>query len=179
MINYNPVELILAKRNGTALNEDQIRNLVEGFLSGEVPDYQMSALLMAIYFQGLNKEDLEFLGFKKERSLKLGDEYQIEYSKELEDKLKSFGYKKTWGHEGLSDSYAIFEVDNKDHEDYKKVFLSVRDNPILAPTLVNNEGVEERPLRVHKVSQEEHYDTEDKRINEENKETSRKSNRNR
>ncbi|HOJ42102.1 MAG TPA: thymidine phosphorylase, partial [Candidatus Syntrophosphaera thermopropionivorans] len=58
MINYNPVELILAKRNGTALNEDQIRNLVEGFLSGEVPDYQMSALLMAIYFQGLNKEEI-------------------------------------------------------------------------------------------------------------------------
>ncbi|HOZ92028.1 MAG TPA: thymidine phosphorylase [Candidatus Syntrophosphaera thermopropionivorans] len=58
MINYNPVELILAKRNGTVLNEDQIRNLVEGFLTGEVPDYQMSALLMAIYFQGLNKEEI-------------------------------------------------------------------------------------------------------------------------
>ena len=58
MINYNPVELILAKRNGNTLNDEQIRNLVEGFLNGEIPDYQMSALLMAIYFQGLNREEI-------------------------------------------------------------------------------------------------------------------------
>ena len=58
MINYNPVELILAKRNGNTFNDEQIRNLVEGFLKGEIPDYQMSALLMAIYFQGLNREEI-------------------------------------------------------------------------------------------------------------------------
>src|SRR5690554_4399141 len=58
MINYNPVELILAKRNGNTLNDEQIRNLVEGFLNVEIPDYQMSALLMAIYFQDLNREEI-------------------------------------------------------------------------------------------------------------------------
>jgi len=58
MINYNPVELILTKRNSNTLNDEQIRNLVKGFLNGEIPDYQMSALLMAIYFQGLNREEI-------------------------------------------------------------------------------------------------------------------------
>ena len=58
MIKYNPVELILAKRNGKELNEDQIRYLLTGFLTGEIPDYQMSALLMAIYFRGLKQEEI-------------------------------------------------------------------------------------------------------------------------
>jgi len=50
----SPVELILKKRNGAALSEAELTLLVNGLLSGEVTDYQMSAWLMATYFRGLN-----------------------------------------------------------------------------------------------------------------------------
>ncbi|MEO0071857.1 MAG: thymidine phosphorylase [candidate division WOR-3 bacterium] len=47
-------EIILKKRNGQELNSAEIQYMVNGLLSGEVPDYQFSAFLMAIYFQGMN-----------------------------------------------------------------------------------------------------------------------------
>jgi pyrimidine-nucleoside phosphorylase len=46
-------ELISRKQNGDALGKDEIRQLVDGFTRGDVPDYQMAAMLMAIYFRGL------------------------------------------------------------------------------------------------------------------------------
>ena len=51
---YNPVELILAKRSGQALNADQIGYFIDNYMAGNIPDYQMSALLMAVCFKGLN-----------------------------------------------------------------------------------------------------------------------------
>ncbi len=51
------VELIARKQRGEALSAEDIRELVDGFTRGDVPDYQMSALLMAIYFQGLTDEE--------------------------------------------------------------------------------------------------------------------------
>ena len=53
----DPVELIIKKRNGGVLSEEEIRGLIEGYTSGAIPDYQISALLMAIYFQKLNEEE--------------------------------------------------------------------------------------------------------------------------
>ena len=53
----NTVEIITAKRNGKALSEEEIRHMVQGFTSGEIPDYQMSAFLMAVYFQGMDREE--------------------------------------------------------------------------------------------------------------------------
>ncbi|HDQ99219.1 MAG TPA: thymidine phosphorylase [candidate division WOR-3 bacterium] len=53
----NPYELILRKRNRGRLAPEEIRALVEGFGSGAVPDYQMSAFLMAVYFRGMNVEE--------------------------------------------------------------------------------------------------------------------------
>ena len=50
-------ELIVHKRSGGELTAEQIQHLVEGFVSGEVADYQMSALAMAIYFQGMTSEE--------------------------------------------------------------------------------------------------------------------------
>ena len=50
-------ELINRKKRGEALTRDEIRNLVEGFTQRRVPDYQMSALLMAICFRGMNQEE--------------------------------------------------------------------------------------------------------------------------
>ncbi len=53
----NPTELIRKKRSGGALTRDEIRFLIDGFLQGSVPDYQMSAFLMAVYFQGMDFDE--------------------------------------------------------------------------------------------------------------------------
>ncbi len=50
-------DLILKKRNGSALNKDEIDYLINGYVNGSIPDYQMSALAMAIYFQGMTEEE--------------------------------------------------------------------------------------------------------------------------
>jgi thymidine phosphorylase len=52
------VTLIKAKRDGNHLADDDIRWLFEAYARGEVADEQMSALLMAIYFQGLDRTEL-------------------------------------------------------------------------------------------------------------------------
>ncbi|PSQ95564.1 MAG: thymidine phosphorylase [Bacteroidetes bacterium SW_9_63_38] len=49
----NPVRLIAAKRDGEALSADDVTALVEAYTDGTVPDYQMSAFLMAAYLNGL------------------------------------------------------------------------------------------------------------------------------
>ncbi|MBN1780427.1 thymidine phosphorylase [bacterium] len=54
----NPVALIEKKRNGAELSDDEIRWIVNAYTSGHMPDYQMSAMLMAIYFQGMNRDEL-------------------------------------------------------------------------------------------------------------------------
>ena len=50
-------DLIMKKRNGGALTEEEIRYMINGFTIGEIPDYQMSAMMMAIYFQGMNQAE--------------------------------------------------------------------------------------------------------------------------
>lgn len=51
-------DLIAKKKFGEILNEDEIFFMVNGFVSGEIPDYQMSAMLMAIWFKGMNDEEI-------------------------------------------------------------------------------------------------------------------------
>lgn len=53
----NIVELITKKRDGLALTEKEIEFLVNGYTAGDIPDYQMSSFLMAVYFNGMNKEE--------------------------------------------------------------------------------------------------------------------------
>lgn len=50
-------DLILKKRNGEELSEEQITWIVESYVNGEIPDYQMAAFLMAVYFVGMSKEE--------------------------------------------------------------------------------------------------------------------------
>lgn len=50
-------DLIIKKRNGGVLNQEEIGFMVNGFTKGEIPDYQMSAMMMAIYFRGMNEEE--------------------------------------------------------------------------------------------------------------------------
>lgn len=50
-------DIILKKRNGSPLNKDEIDYFVQGYTQGNIPDYQASALLMAIYFKGMNHQE--------------------------------------------------------------------------------------------------------------------------
>ena len=50
-------DIIMKKRNGHELSEKEIVFAVQGFTDGSIPDYQISALLMAIYFQGMNEKE--------------------------------------------------------------------------------------------------------------------------
>ncbi len=52
-----PVELIRKKREGGTLTEEELRWLIQEYVSGGVPDYQMSAFLMACYFRGMSEEE--------------------------------------------------------------------------------------------------------------------------
>ena len=50
--------LIARKRDGQELTASEIRFLIRGFTDGSIPEYQMSALAMAIYFQGMTPEEV-------------------------------------------------------------------------------------------------------------------------
>lgn len=50
-------DLIMKKRNGNILSKEEITFMIEEYTKGNVPDYQMSAMMMAIYFQGMNEEE--------------------------------------------------------------------------------------------------------------------------
>jgi pyrimidine-nucleoside phosphorylase len=56
-----PAQIIQKKRDGNALTEEEIRFFINGFTSGELPDYQMSAMAMAICFQGMNFDETMWL----------------------------------------------------------------------------------------------------------------------
>ena len=51
------VDIIIKKRDGFKLGEKEIDFMVSGYTNGDIPDYQMSSFLMAIYFRGM--DDLE------------------------------------------------------------------------------------------------------------------------
>lgn len=51
------LEIISKKKEGLALSKEEINYFIKGYTKGEIPDYQASALLMAIYFKGMNEEE--------------------------------------------------------------------------------------------------------------------------
>jgi pyrimidine-nucleoside phosphorylase len=55
------VEVIEKKRDGGALTEAEIRSFVSGFVDGSVPDYQVSAFCMAVFFRGMSPEETGLL----------------------------------------------------------------------------------------------------------------------
>ncbi len=55
------LDFIIRKRNGNALTAKEIDFLVQGYTQGQIPDYQMSALLMAIYFRGMTSDEMRHL----------------------------------------------------------------------------------------------------------------------
>lgn len=54
-------DLIIKKRNGEVLSEEEIVYMISGYVAGEIPDYQMSAMLMAIYFKGMSDQETAWL----------------------------------------------------------------------------------------------------------------------
>src|ERR1700684_632827 len=55
------VDLIQRKRDGEELAPEEIQFLIEGYTSGEIPDYQMSAFLMAVFFSGMTDREVSAL----------------------------------------------------------------------------------------------------------------------
>lgn len=50
-------DLIKKKRDGGILTEQEIAYMIQGYTNGKIPDYQMSAMMMAMYYQGLNEKE--------------------------------------------------------------------------------------------------------------------------
>ncbi len=57
----NVLSLIEAKRDGRTLQQSELQKLVRACTAGEIPDYQMAAFLMAVYFRGLNERETSVL----------------------------------------------------------------------------------------------------------------------
>ena len=55
------VDLIIKKRQGNELTDEEIRFWINGYVKGEIPDYQSSAMQMAIVFQGMNNREIATL----------------------------------------------------------------------------------------------------------------------
>ncbi|BDG36667.1 pyrimidine-nucleoside phosphorylase [Parageobacillus sp. VR-IP] len=51
------VDLIAKKRDGHALSKEEIDFIIRGYTNGDIPDYQMSALAMAVFFRGMTEEE--------------------------------------------------------------------------------------------------------------------------
>jgi pyrimidine-nucleoside phosphorylase len=68
------VDLIQRKRDGGELAPEEIEFLIEGYTRGEIPDYQMSAFLMAVYFKGMSDQEI---GRLTECMLRSGDSVDL------------------------------------------------------------------------------------------------------
>lgn len=51
-------DLIQKKREGETLSQEELKFLIHGYVEGDIPDYQMAAFLMAVYFKGMEPEEL-------------------------------------------------------------------------------------------------------------------------
>lgn len=54
-------DLIMKKKKGLELSNEEIRYMIDGYTAGNIPDYQMSAMMMAICFQGMTAEETKNL----------------------------------------------------------------------------------------------------------------------
>src|SRR5882757_1544600 len=68
------VDLIQRKRDGEELAPEEIEFLVEGYTSGDIPDYQMSSFLMAVFFSGMTDREVSAL---TERMLQSGEHVDL------------------------------------------------------------------------------------------------------
>ena len=71
-------DLVNKKKHGEALSKEEIKWMIDNYVTGEIPDYQMSAMCMAIYFQGMNDEEICALTFAMAESGDMVDLSPIE-----------------------------------------------------------------------------------------------------
>lgn len=71
-------DLIEKKKRGAALSDEEIAYMIQGFTAGDIPDYQMSAMLMAIYFQGMSDEEITAMTMEMAKSGDMVDLSAIE-----------------------------------------------------------------------------------------------------
>lgn len=76
-----PQWIIEKKRDGEALSHEELKFFIEGYTDGSIPDYQMAAMAMAIYFQGMTMEETAMLTDLMMRSGDLVDTSSIEKPK--------------------------------------------------------------------------------------------------
>ena len=72
------VDLIEKKRDGKELTTEEIHFIIQGYTEGDIPDYQMSALTMAIFFQGMTTQERADLTIAMAQSGEQIDLSQIE-----------------------------------------------------------------------------------------------------
>ncbi|MBL4905353.1 MAG: pyrimidine-nucleoside phosphorylase, partial [Flavobacteriaceae bacterium] len=70
-------ELIIKKRNGIELTKEEITSIIDGFTSDSIPDYQMAAFMMAVYFKGMTSTETAILTDVMMRSGELIDLSEI------------------------------------------------------------------------------------------------------
>jgi pyrimidine-nucleoside phosphorylase len=68
------VDLIEKKRNGLELTKEEIQFIINEFTKGEIPDYQMSAFSMAVFFQGMTRNERVYL---TEAMVQSGDQIDL------------------------------------------------------------------------------------------------------
>ena len=68
------VDLIQKKESGQELSSSEIQWLIEGYVAGTVPDYQMSAFAMAVYFKGMTTREISDLTMNM---VKTGQEFNL------------------------------------------------------------------------------------------------------
>ena len=71
-------DLIQKKRNGQRLSREELHWMIQGYVAGNIPDYQMSAMLMAIYFRGMEPEETAELTLEMAHSGETADLSGIE-----------------------------------------------------------------------------------------------------
>jgi pyrimidine-nucleoside phosphorylase len=85
-----PAELIQRKRDGGELSDDELSELILGFTRGEIPDYQLAAFCMAVYFRGLSPRETYALTDAMVRSGETID-LQAEIGRPVADKHSTGG----------------------------------------------------------------------------------------
>lgn len=70
----NPVDIIIRKRDGEALTREEINYFVRGFTAGRIPDYQVAAWAMAVYFRGMTDREITDLTLAMADS---GDQFDL------------------------------------------------------------------------------------------------------
>ncbi|MBN2381304.1 thymidine phosphorylase [bacterium] len=83
-----PYEIIFKKRNGQSLERAILEEFVQGFVEGRIPDYQMAAFLMAVYFRGLTADETTAL---TEIMVGSGQRLRLDCGRETVDKHSTGG----------------------------------------------------------------------------------------